>query len=58
MVTISSEFGLKKHYNKEDSEKLQRKQIILTNYETLRIYQLNIGTIDFAVVVLDEAQKI
>jgi len=58
MITLDSEYGLKKQHNTEDSEKLQCKQIILTNYETLRIYQLNIGTIDFAIVVLDEAQKI
>ncbi len=58
MITINSEYGLKKQHNKEDHEKLQRKQIILTNYETIRTYQLNIGTIDFAVIVLDEAQKI
>lgn len=58
MITVNSEFGLQKHRNKADADKLQRKQIILTNYETLRIYQLNLGAIDFAVVVLDEAQKI
>lgn len=44
--------------NKKDAEKLQKKQIILTNYETLRNYQLSIGMVDFAVVALDEAQKI
>ena len=58
MITINSEFGLQKQYNNVDTDTLQRKQIILTNYETLRIYQLNLGSIDFAVVVLDEAQKI
>lgn len=37
---------------------LQKKQIILTNYETLRRYQISLGLVDFSIVVLDEAQKI
>lgn len=44
--------------NKKDAKELQKKQVILTNYETLRNYQLSIGMVDFAVVALDEAQKI
>ncbi len=41
-----------------EASKLQVKQIILTNYETLRSYQATLGLVDYAVVVLDEAQKI
>lgn len=45
-------------FDKNIIEKLQRKQIILTNYETLRNSQLNLCAIDYACVILDEAQKI
>lgn len=44
--------------NQQDAKRLQFKQIILTNYETLRMYQISLGLIDFAIVALDEAQKI
>ena len=37
---------------------LSQKQIVLTSYETLRRGQLNFCAVDFAIVVLDEAQKI
>jgi hypothetical protein len=50
--------NLKKEYNKQDVENMQYKHLILTNYETLRIYQFNICALDYAIVVLDEAQKI
>lgn len=43
---------------KNEIKKLRKKQIILTNYETLRTYQLSFGMVDFAIVTLDEAQKI
>lgn len=49
---------MSKDFNKQEVEWLQRKQIILTNYETLRTYQFNLCAVDYAVVVLDEAQKI
>lgn len=39
-------------------DSLAQKQIVLTSYETLRRGQLNFCAVDFAVVVLDEAQKI
>lgn len=39
-------------------EQLSNKQIVLTSYETLRRGQLNFCAVDFAIVVLDEAQKI
>ncbi len=44
--------------NQKDAKRLQFKQIILTNYETLRSYQISLGLVDFAVIALDEAQKI
>lgn len=44
--------------NHQDAKRLQRKQIVLTNYETLRVYQISLGLVDFAVIALDEAQKI
>lgn len=44
--------------NKIEANQLQRQHIILTNYETLRNYQATLCLIDFAVVALDEAQKI
>lgn len=44
--------------NQQDAKRLQFKQIILTNYETLRSYQISLGLVDFAVIALDEAQKI
>ena len=49
---------MSKDFNKEEVARLQCKQIILTNYETLRTYQFNLCAVDYAVVVLDEAQKI
>ncbi len=44
--------------NQKDAKQLQYKQIVLTNYETLRSYQISLGLVDFAIVALDEAQKI
>ena len=44
--------------NREDAKSLQSKQIILTNYEVLRNYQISLGLVDFAIIALDEAQKI
>ena len=37
---------------------IEKRQIILTNYETLRTYQLSLCVVDFRLVILDEAQKI
>lgn len=37
---------------------LQRNQIVLTTYETLRTYDLSFGMIDWSVMIIDEAQKI
>jgi hypothetical protein len=42
----------------EVKKELGKKQIVLTNYETLRNHQLKLCAVDWGVVVLDEAQKI
>lgn len=44
--------------NQQDAKRLQFKQIVLTNYETVKSYQISLGLVDFAVIALDEAQKI
>ena len=44
--------------NQQDAKRLQSRQIILTNYETVRSYQISLGLVDFAIIALDEAQKI
>lgn len=44
--------------NQREAQQLQRQHIILTNYEILRSYQATLCLVDFAVVALDEAQKI
>lgn len=58
LVPIYSTSSIGKEFNKEEIARLQKKQIILTNYETLRICQFNLCAVDYAIVVLDEAQKI
>lgn len=37
---------------------LQRHQIILTNYETIRSYQFSFCAVNYSIIALDEAQKI
>lgn len=39
-------------------QSLQKNQIVLTTYETLRIYDLSFGMIDWSIMIIDEAQKI
>lgn len=41
-----------------DFQSVQRNQIVLTTYETLRDYDLSFGMIDWALMIIDEAQKI
>lgn len=50
--------SLTKLFNTKSIAQLQKKQIIITNYETIRSYQQNICAVDFSIIVLDEAQKI
>lgn len=47
-----------RQFNKAAVDMMQKMDIILTNYESLRISQLNFCAVEFDVVVLDEAQKI
>jgi len=58
LEVLNNTLKVNKENNKSDIKKLQQKQILLTNYETIRTYQLNICAVDFALVALDEAQKI
>lgn len=53
---LTKEFNQKE--NQREAKRLQYQHIILTNYETLRTYQATLCLVDFAVVALDEAQKI
>jgi SNF2 family DNA or RNA helicase len=50
--------GVGRDFSRSAVSDLQRKQLILTNYESLRSYQMNICAVDYSIVVLDEAQKI
>lgn len=45
-------------FDKSIVDKMQKMDIILTNYESLRISQLNFCAVEFDVVALDEAQII
>ena len=47
-----------RQYDKDVVELMQHMDIILTNYESLRISQLNFCAVEFDVVALDEAQKV
>ena len=58
LTTLYGNTGLDREFNHQTVEQLQRRHLILTNYETLRAFQFNLCAIDYAVVVLDEAQKI
>ena len=59
-ITIDSKVA--KHYGKGIDERLitylQNHQIVLTNYETVRGYQLSFCAAKFAMIILDETQKI
>ena len=50
--------GIGRDFSRSEVSELQRKQLILTNYESLRSYQMNLCAVDYSIVVLDEAQKI
>lgn len=47
-----------RQFDKTIVENMQNMDIILTNYESLRISQLNFCAVDFDIIALDEAQKI
>lgn len=47
-----------RQFDRDSVEMMQKMNIILTNYESLRIAQLNFCAVEFDIVALDEAQKI
>lgn len=47
-----------RQFNKAAVDMMQKMDIILTNYESLRTSQLNFCAVEFDIVALDEAQKI
>lgn len=55
-TNLTKEFNQIKNQN--EVNKLQKKHIILTNYEFLRMYQATLCAVNYAFVILDEAQKI
>lgn len=57
MVRLTSK-NVPRQFDKAIVAKMQEMDIILTNYESLRISQLNFCAVDYDIVALDEAQKI
>lgn len=57
-VSIFSGRDIPRKFDPKAIERLQKSEIVLTNYETIRNSQLNFCATDFDIVVLDEAQKI
>lgn len=55
--TIIESHQIGKVFNQTAVDFIKSKELILTNYETIRSCQLNFCAVDYAVVVLDEAQK-
>ncbi len=49
---------LRKKRGALDVKRLQKAGIVLTTYETVRDFQLDLGLIQWATVIIDEAQKI
>jgi SNF2 family DNA or RNA helicase len=47
-----------RQFSKDIVDRMQKMDIVLTNYESLRISQLNFCAVEFDIVALDEAQKI
>ncbi len=47
-----------RQFNRDIVDRMQNMDIVLTNYESLRIAQLNFCAVEFDIVALDEAQKI
>ncbi len=41
-----------------EMKKLPKKAVVITTYETLRDYQFSFGSIEWSIIILDEAQKI
>lgn len=57
-LTIQRISGVPRTFDKKFVADMSKSQIVLTSYEGMRSGQLSIGAIDFAIIVLDEAQKI
>lgn len=54
--------ALSRHFSKGIDKSLiaylQKRQIIITNYETIRSFQFSFCAVDYSLIILDEAQKI
>jgi SNF2 family DNA or RNA helicase/HJR/Mrr/RecB family endonuclease len=50
--------SLDREFSSSAVKELQKKQIILTSYESVRNHQLTLCAVDYSIIVLDEAQKI
>lgn len=57
-ITILSSSQVPRKFNREIIDRMNKCDIILTNYETIRNSQLNFCAVDFDIIVLDEAQKV
>lgn len=57
-ITTLSSKDVPRKFDKRIVDLMSKEDIILTNYETLRISQLNFCAVNYEIVVLDEAQKI
>lgn len=57
-VTTLTSRDIPRKFDKGSIDYMQSMDIILTNYESLRISQLNFCAVEFDIIVLDEAQKI
>lgn len=57
-INMMTSKDVTRKFDKSIVDKMQKMDIILTNYESLRISQLNFCAVEFDVVALDEAQKI
>lgn len=57
IITLTSG-DIPRKFDKNSIDYMQSLDIILTNYESLRIAQLNFCAVEFDIIVLDEAQKI
>ena len=57
-ITRLTSKDVSRHFDKQIVDSMQKLDVILTDYESLRIAQLNFCAVEFDIVALDEAQKI
>jgi len=57
-ITMLTSRDVPRQFDKAIVDKMQKMDMILTNYESLRISQLNFCAVEFDIVALDEVQKI